>query len=226
VILSAHQPAYLPWPGYFDKINKADAFVILDDVPLSQNDKENYVNRVQVRVGDRAQWLTIPLHAHGHLTSTIRQIEIDNSRDWRRKHKETIRHNYSRAPYWKEMSERIGDAITFISYAISEVWEGINVLPIDTEVYLQSDLHVGGEKQELIVNLCKHFYADAFLFGCNGRNYVDEEYFKSQGIMPLYQEYQYPLYKQWGGIFVPGLSIIDMLFNLGLEGTREMICGK
>jgi hypothetical protein len=222
MILSAHQPAYLPWPGYFDKINKSDAFVILDDVQFERN---SYINRNKIRVGNEAHWLTIPVHIGGHTTSTIRETRIDNGRDWKRKHWETIRHNYSRSPYWNDVADRVHDEVMSTRATIDDVWRGLNLLPLTTPIYRQSVLGITGEKQELIVNLCKHFNADAFLFGRNGRDYVDEEYFKSKGITPLFQEYEYPVYKQWGDVFVPGLSIIDMLFNCGMEGTREMICG-
>ena len=96
MVLSAHQPAFLPWPGYFDKINKADVFVILDDVQFERN---SFVNRNLIKINDRALWLTIPLKMKGHTSKTIRQMEVDQSTDWWRNAEKTIYHAYHRSPF-------------------------------------------------------------------------------------------------------------------------------
>ncbi|MFA5376813.1 MAG: WbqC family protein [Dehalococcoidia bacterium] len=227
MILSAHQGAYLPWPGYFDKINRSDVFVILDDV---QFEKNSYINRNLIKLNDKPHWLTIPVITKYYKTKTIREIRIVDS-NWRHKHLETIKQAYHRAIYYDDI---IG--LVESSYQVLYEWEAA-CLPIaedfpfwselvTREIVYQSDIGVTGSKQELIVNLCRHFGADKFLFGRNGRDYVDIEYFKANGIKPIFQEYEYPIYTQLGKSFVPGLSILDMLFNCGIEGTRRLICRK
>jgi hypothetical protein len=223
MVLSAHQPAFMPWPGLFAKINEADAFVILDDVQFERN---SYVNRNLIAIAGKPHWLTVPVKMAGHTNKTIRQMEIDESTDWRRKAWETIRHNYSKAPYWEENSNGIRQYIEGVIDSLSSVsrW-GIAFNGLTkTQMVTQSSLGIHGEKQELILNLCKHFGADRFLFGRNGRDYVNEEYFMDHGVMPLYQEYQYPVYKQFGDEFIPGLSIVDMLFHCGREATKGLVC--
>ena len=223
MIRSAHQPAYLPWPGYFDKINKADTFVILDDVQFERN---SYINRNKIAVIEQPHWLTVPVHITGHITSTIRQTQIDNTRNWRHKHWETIRHNYCKAKYWDDIKWLVHDCVFRPQSTLDSVSCNLSLLPLLTTVYRQSKLGVTGEKQDLIINLCKYFKADAFLFGRNGREYVDEAYFRAQGIKPLFQEFTYPIYRQFGEDFIPGLSIVDMLFHCGEAKTREMVCGR
>ena len=34
--ISAHQPAYLPWGGFFERISMSDVFIILDDVQFEK----------------------------------------------------------------------------------------------------------------------------------------------------------------------------------------------
>lgn len=223
MIVSAHQPAYLPWPGYFQKIARADAFVILDDVQYERN---SFINRNLIAVSGKPHWLTIPVHVEGHLRNTIRGTWIDNAQNWRMKHWETIRHNYCKASYWGEVNDLVREMIYEPQYMLDEVWRGVRLLPMKTQIVRQSSIGIGGEKQELIINLCKHFHADAFLFGRNGRDYVDVEYFRREGIEPLFQEYTYPVYGQFGNEFLPGLSIVDMLFHCGRKATSEMVCAK
>ena len=59
VILSAHQPAYLPWLGYLERISLSDKFVILDQV---QFEKNSFINRNKIKTKEDALWLTIPVN--------------------------------------------------------------------------------------------------------------------------------------------------------------------
>ena len=94
MILSAHQPAYLPWLGYFDKIARADVFVYLDTV---QFEKNSFINRNQIKTPQGAQWLTIPVRTKGHMSASLRTTEIDDSQKWRSKHIKSIETNYRKA---------------------------------------------------------------------------------------------------------------------------------
>jgi hypothetical protein len=179
MILSAHQPAYLPWPGYFNKMMRSDIFVILDDVQFERN---SFINRNRVKVNDEPCWLTIPMKMAGHTSKTIRQMEIDNSTDWKRKHWETIRHAYCKAPFWNEWEGFIEDCIWIGAHIGSNLtipW--LTYFYPHKEVYVQSGMQKNfGAKQELILNLCRHFGASQFLFGALGKDYVDVEYFRSR----------------------------------------------
>lgn len=225
MILSAHQCAFLPWPGLIDKINQSDAFVILDNVQFERN---SFINRNLIAIAGKPHWLTVPVKMKGHISKTIREMEVDESTDWRRKMIETLRHNYSKAQYWEKYHGGIEYHIRAIGgeLATVSVWPNEWRKYIKTPMVWQSAIGVTGEKQELIVNLCKHFDADHFLFGRNGRDYVDVDYFRDRGIEPMFQEFTYPIYRQFGDDFIPGLSIVDMLFHCGPDKTREMVCGR
>ena len=57
MIVAAHQPHYMPWLGYLDKMAKADLFVVMDDL---QYEAQNYQNRQRIKLHGGAQWLTVP----------------------------------------------------------------------------------------------------------------------------------------------------------------------
>ena len=223
--LSAHQPAYLPWLGYFNKIARADLFVILDDV---QFEKNSFINRNKIKTSQGAQWLTIPVKTKGHMEKTIRETEI-NGDAWQRKHHLGLEQSYHRAPYF----EGTMDVLKWNYYSplrdLGELYPMISrlcaLIGIATPIRLQSRVGVGGVKQAQILALCREFGADRFLFGSQGRGYVDVERFRAEGVEPEYQDYQTPEYPQLYGDFIGDLSVVDALFNCGETQTREMICG-
>ena len=58
MIVTAHQPSYLPWLGYFNKISQSQIYVFLDHVLPSKGD---WVNRVKIKTNSGAKYLTVPI---------------------------------------------------------------------------------------------------------------------------------------------------------------------
>ena len=68
MILTAHQPVYLPWLGLFHKIALSDAFVWFDDV---QYQKRDWNNRNKIKTNSGPAWLTVPVHNKDHYNIVI-----------------------------------------------------------------------------------------------------------------------------------------------------------
>src|SRR5207237_5691820 len=79
MIVSAHQPNFMPWLGFFDKMRKADLFVLVDHV---QFERQNYQNRTRIKTGEGPRWLTVPVNQRSR-NELILEKTIDNSRDGR-----------------------------------------------------------------------------------------------------------------------------------------------
>ena len=84
MLVAIHQPNFLPWLGYFDKIARADRFVILDSVPL-QLTGGNYTNRVKMIVSGKPAWITMPLRRGHEARNRIDQAEYVGDAGTRRK---------------------------------------------------------------------------------------------------------------------------------------------
>ena len=97
------QPNYLPWRGYFDFIHEVDVFVFLDDVQYTPRDWRSR-NRVKMPDGS-CRWITVPVL--GGRDQLIRDVRIDNAQGWQRKHLETLRHSYGKAPWFGEYFPRL-----------------------------------------------------------------------------------------------------------------------
>jgi len=221
ITLSCHQPAYLPWLGYFNKMARADIFVSLGDV---QFERGSYVNRNKIKDANGIVWLTIPLKMRWHMKKTIRQMEPISDTRWRQKHKKTILQSYAKSAYSWEYRYILSGIFSGMGWL--ESWQPIaQLLKIETPVYKGAkDLPgITGQNNDLLISMCKHFKADRFIFGEQGRGYCDMAAFVAAGIEPLFQNFQCLEYPQIWGEFEPQLSVIDALMNVGAKRTRELI---
>jgi len=214
MIVSIHQPAYIPWLGYFDKIAKSDIHIFLDDALYSKN---NLFNRNKIKTPNGWQWLTIPVRGHIHLP--LNKIIIDNTRNWQQQHWTTIKLNYSRSkrfnkiaaelePLYQNSWEYLTDFNISMNRAISRI------LKIKTKFFQSSRLKVEGAGCQRLINLCRKFKADTYLSGQGAKkSYMDEAMFKQNGIEVIYQRFNPKPYDQLWGNYIPDLSILDNLFN-------------
>ncbi len=100
MIVSINQPAYLPWLGYFHRIAISDAHIVLDHVQLEKN---SFTNRNKIRTREGWGWLTVPVQTPGSSAIfPIKEVEIANQKPWAAKHWQTLRLNYSKAPFFDQ----------------------------------------------------------------------------------------------------------------------------
>ena len=228
MILSVHQPQYIPWLGYFDKIIKSDCFVFLDNV---QYKPREFQNRNKIRTKDGWIWLSVPIVAKGLGRQNICDVKIDNSFDWRKDHCASIKAWYGRSEFfgkhfpffeglyakeWESLSDL---SISIIMYALKE-------LSISTPAHFESKLDIKSKKTERIIEICGKLKADTYLPGIGGKEYLEEDKFIAAGITLKYQEFKHPAYRQQfmkdKDDFIPYMSILDLLFNEG-PGSREIL---
>jgi len=211
------QPSYLPWLGFFEQMTRSDKFVLLDDVQYTRRD---WRNRNKVRVKEGWVWLTVPVQQKSRFSQSLLETRIDNSVSWRRKHLETLRQHYCKAPFfekyfprcqqiyekdWKFLFDLCLETIQFLKEEMG----------IETPLLRSSEMKLSGEKTERLVSICRELGATHYLSGESGSDYISQEDFSNQGIELEYQNYEHPVYPQRYPGFVPHLSTIDLLFNCG-----------
>jgi len=228
MILSVHQPQYIPWLGYFDKIAKSDCFVFLDDV---QYKPREYQNRNKIRTSTGDTWLTVPVISKGLGRQKISDVAIDNELDWCKQHLMSIKSCYGHAEFF-------GDYFPFFENTYAQEWEKLSdlnlriinfvlkELAVTTPLYFESKLDIIKTKTDRIIEICKKMNADTYLSGSGGRKYLEEGKFSEAGIKLIYQEYAHPVYRQLfmnkNSDFIPHMSIIDLLFNEG-RGSLKIL---
>lgn len=215
MILTGHQPAYLPWLGYFEKIMRSDVYIYVDSV---QFEHRSFINRNKIKTANGAVWLTIPVLAKGHREGILLDLKINNEVNWQRKHFLSIVNAYKKAPYYNEFIKKLEpfyenkyNSLTDYCYDYLLFW--LEELHITTKVLRQSELGIGGHKSELVLNMCKAVGADTYISGALGKDYMENDLFIANDISVIYQDYKPRAYPQmWGG-FVPCLSILDFVMN-------------
>ena len=226
MILTAHQPTYLPWLGLFAKIAQADTFVLFDDVRYTPR---SFENRNKIWTSHGPMWLTVPVR---HTRETIiKDVQINNDLPWQRKHWKSIEQSYHKAVYWKNYAYYLDQYYNHRTFEKLSSLCGellmyfLHELNIKVEVRLASDDHYEGTKSACIIAMCKQLGASTYIFGTLGRDYADVKTFEAAGIEVKFQDYQHPVYSQFGGAFQSHLSVIDLLFHHGPK-AKDILCAS
>jgi hypothetical protein len=218
VIVSIHQPQYLPWLPYLMKVEESDLFVLLDTVDFQKNGLQN---RNQIKTAQGAHWLTVPVQQR--LGQKIVEVEIDNRVNWRKKHWQTIEQNYGKAGAFAESSLALKAALEREWTLLCELnihiltlmlqWAGIT-----TPMRRSSQMQATGSASTLVLNLCLELGATKYISGTGGAGYLDEAAFRDAGIEILYRPpvlpESYPQ-RHAGTGFIADLSALDILLNCG-----------
>jgi hypothetical protein len=218
MIMSGHQPNYLPWLGFFDKMRQSDIFVIEDNV---QFEHKGFTNRNKIKIQKTSKWLTVPVE-NAEKRLLINQVKIapEWRQFWGKKHWLNLKYHYSSAPNWEQYSG-------FFKETYAKNWElliDLNIhllkgimmfLRINTPLIMASSLNVTGKKGDLVLAQCKAVGADTHLAGKGARCFIDVKKFEQEGIKVVFQDFQCPIYNQLNGEFIPNLSVVDYLFCNG-----------
>jgi hypothetical protein len=229
MIVSINQPAYLPWLGYFQRIDASDLHVVLDHV---QFEKNSFINRNKIRTANGWCWLTIPVKTKNRFGQLeISSLEIDNKTNWKAKHWRAIQQNYSKSPYFKDHQLFFQSVYESEWHYLVDVCREINnylmcALGISTLLAYSSEMELVGTKSDLIVDICEKVEADLYLSGALGQEYLHIESFEDRQIKVEFQDYVHPHYSQcFSGSFQPYMSVIDLLFNHG-PSSLEILNGS
>ncbi len=221
------QSNYIPWKGYFDLIRGVDEFILYDDAQFTVRD---WRNRNLIKTNTGVQWLTIPVTVGGRRNTAIKDVKISEP-SWGKRHWEILRHTYSKAPYFKTYRDvfeplYLKNPTRFLSHINRAFIETINgVLGISTLVTFSMDYRIAWvkDRNQRLLNLCRHVGATEYLSGPTARSYFDVEFFKREGIRVRFADYAgYPSYHQLHPPLVHEVSILDLIFNTGKTAPKYL----
>ena len=224
--LAAHQPQYLPWLGFFDKLDQADVFVLLDNVQFKMNE---WQNRNRIKTADGWQWITVPVRHK--FPQTIAEVEVNEQAPWRRKHQAAIDSNYAKAEHFDEVRPLVAEILEkpwshLAPLSVELVRRLAAALGIETQTVLGSELPARDDPTLRLVDLCERLGADTYLSGAGACDYLDMDVFEGAGIAVRFQEFEHPEYPQLYGDFEPHLSVVDLLMNCGRESFSIIESGR
>jgi WbqC-like protein family len=205
------QPGYLPWLGYFDLLQKADVFVHYDDV---QFDKHGWRNRNRVKGPKGAIWLTVPVFHSGRTGQSILDVEIDDRPDWRRKHLSTVAQSYARAPFIDTVLPRLRNII-------ERPWLRLVDLDLALIDWLAVEIRTRcwRRSQRATHQPLPSFRRDPVSLGQCGAGLSRRGAIRSRRHR---SHLAHPSYAQQHGEFIPYLSVLDLILNVGRESLAVL----
>ena len=230
-VVAIHQPNFLPWLGWFDKLARADVLVLLDATQFPRTSRGTWMNRVQVLINGQPRWVTVPVVRAGRGTQDLRDVRVDDAQPWREKLLRTIQLSYARAPFFdrhfplvQEILDQPTDRLVELNeHGVRRLAAELGLDPL--KLRRASDLGATAESTELLVQLTRSADGTAYLSGDGAAGYQDDELFARAGLELVYQQFEQRAYPQLADEFVPGLSVVDALFSVGAERTRSLLGG-
>ena len=209
-----HQPDFLPYIGFFDRLKLAAQFVILDHVQLS---KSGWTHRDKILTDNGVEWLTIPVIGIKK-NPLIKDAIIAHGKEYDKVSRK-IYHSYKTAPYFKlvyplieeilnRKPDRLVDLNTDIIRAI------IHYLNIDVSIVFSSTLGVKTKRSEMNAEITQLCGGSTYISGMGAKDYHIDEPFIKRGLKVEWRSFKPFEYPQSSNEFIANLSILDVIMNL------------
>ena len=231
-LVAIHQPTYLPWLGFFDKLRRSDVVVILDDVQI-QRTRSSWVNRTQILSEGKTRWLTIPIYRPSGLQQ-ISATKIVYEGFWKKSHRGLIHTAYRKYPHYRTISPILDEVyessesslLEFNIFIIRKILELLEFNDAKKFVFASSfNVKSGGTSR--LVELVKKSGGDSYLCGAGSTDYLQPEKFADAGVLLEFQNFVEVVRPQNGtSDFVKGLSVLDSLSILGARETSQILGGR
>lgn len=220
------QPDFLSYPGFFQRFLSADLYVALDHVQFVDGTSKSWTHRDKIKTRHGVQWLTISVR-HAPRDTPICDIELSDT-DWRTRNLNLLRDSYGSARFfdqvWPEVTALYELPHRMLAdFTLASIELLFELLDISVPVIRSSVLHPVGAKNEMLVDILRKVDATHYLSGVQARDYFDPAPYAGAGIEVQWQDYHASVYPQLHGEFVSGLSTIDLLFNCGVDGSRQIL---
>jgi hypothetical protein len=220
--VSVHQPAYLPYGGFFAKMLSSDIHIVLDTALYS---RQSFQTRNRIRGPQGQVWLSVPVH--GKSKTTLDQLAVDKHTNWSARHWRTIATIYGKARtaelHWiQELNQDHFVDVAGMCLERLSALLGIDV-PIIRASSLRPDTWEQNADQRLI-DLMVQVGGSEYVSGVGGRNYMDLSRWQDAGLGVTFCDWTSPAYPQPPhDDFAPDLSIIDLVARLGPSAARKLI---
>jgi hypothetical protein len=176
----------------------------------------------------------------------IKDIKIDNTQKWSKKLLKTIFFNYKHATYFEEIyplfKEILLEEYQFLyllnAYSIISI---SSFLDIKTEIQFENRFYLDMErdlnttemlsnqtkpinKVKRIITMCENEFSKIFVNAIGGQELYSKEEFAQYGIqLKFIQTNTDIIYPQFSNVFIPNLSIIDVLMHNGKNGSKNLL---
>ncbi|GGF49426.1 hypothetical protein GCM10007301_05820 [Azorhizobium oxalatiphilum] len=216
------QPMLFPWPGFFEQLMLADAYLYLDDAQFS---KGSFTNRIQVKYGDDRRWMTIPLAGKGSFQPIAELQSTDG--DWKAAHRALLAQSLADAPH-RDDALGVFDAVYahegLCELLIASIEEPARYLGIgsDRRIARTTHMDVAGVSWQRVLDLVRSQDGTRYLTGHGAARYLDHVAFEAAGVGVEYMAYSLTPWSQGKGAFTPYVTILDLIAHTGPEARTYL----
>lgn len=233
-LVGIHQPNFLPWIGYFNKIYRSDVFILLDDVQYPKSGGSSvWTNRNLILKNGNSSWATIPIFRGFSGLKNINEIRFAKNINWKQSYLDLIRSCYAKSRYFSYTYEFLKDSLNYDTEFLCElnihlIKSVLRELGISKKsLFTSSSLIKNGKSNDLLCSLIKSVNGDSYICGAGSFGYLDPKIFQDHNIELIYQNYTELKYQQLDHKdFKSGLSIVDALMNCGVKKTKQLVIGE
>lgn len=211
--LALLQPQFAPNLYDLSAMLNADLVVWND---LEQWSRKGRTHRAAIKGEQGLQWVNIPIRTEDKKKS-LSEVRIEHSEDWIDPFWNALHHNYSEATWYdffaEELEFEIRKATEFdklIDFNIYFFDRLQHFLEFRIEYKLASTIPKFNPNPDIFI---KKMGADILFQEHDSKNYQ----WLSDHTKPVFEDKLHPGYKQLGESFLPGCSVLDLLFNKGKE---------
>jgi hypothetical protein len=217
--ISVHQPNFLPWTKFFDKVAGSDVYIAYDSVQYTRSE---FHSRQRIAGRNGPVWLSAPVLTRGRGRQPLCAVELVGGRAWRGAHLRLLAEHYRRAPYFGAVMAVLeeayaGDDTLLVDFNLRLLSALLTYAGVTVRVVRASWFDHGGDNTERIIQLTRAVSGNVHLTSTYGtsRRYVDWNRVMAAGITVESQQFTEPLYRQQFAPFQPNLSVVDLLFAVG-----------
>ena len=219
-----HQPDFLPYLGFFHRLLYVDLYVVLDDVQFV---RRGWHNRDKIKTRQGEKWITVTTKKE-RKTALINEMMLCETADFRGEHLRLFKENYGKSKYYSEIMPHIERLYDFkcermMDFNMKSIDMLMELFDVTTDYIFSADLGIEGIKDYKTVGILKKLNVKHYLSGVGAKVFHQPELFKEAGIEVVFQDFKHPVYPQQFGDFISYLSSIDLLFNCGIEKSREIL---
>lgn len=219
------QPTYLPWIGIFKAIDYCDNFVFYDDVQFERKSWHSR-NKILEKSNKTSLYLSVPTKKNSQ-KAMINQIEISDPKFYL-DHIKKIEANYKKTNKREYLIKILKETYSntcknLLNLNTSLIIKLANYIDLKTNFFYSHNFHIEGQKYTRPLKIAQALGTTEYLSQAGTKEYTPIDQYIKNNIKVTFLNFNHPIYEQGLGAFIPYLSIIDMLINIGPEKTREII---
>lgn len=210
--IAVMQPYLFPYLGYYQMAYHVSEFVFFDDVHFI---KKGYINRNNILLDDKAHRFSLPVQDASQNCLIKDHMFLDGGDV-----KYLIERAYGKAPYFSEVFPLVRDVLTDPDRSVVHVTARsirivFDYLGLPKRFSLSSEIGKSplAKGESKIIEICIAKGARRYTNAVGGKDLYDAAAFNNRGIELEFICMKEIVYSQLSPVFVPNLSIIDVLMH-------------